>query len=54
MAVSILFRGNPILFVGMMRMGADRAIDVGKPFRDRQQPAEPPHPRRDGDDAPDA
>ena len=37
-----------------MRMGADRAIDVRKSLGDREQCAEPPHPRRDGDDAPDA
>ena len=47
-------RGNAVFFVGVMRMGADRAIDVGKPLRDREQRAEPPHPRRDRDDAPDA
>ena len=29
-------RGNPVLFVGVMRMGADRAIDVRKSLRDRQ------------------
>ena len=44
---------NSIFLIGVMRMGADRAIDVRKLLGDRQQPAETPHPRRDGDDAPD-
>jgi len=44
--------GNPILFIGLMRMGADRAIDVRKSLRDRKQRAETPHPRRYRDDAP--
>ncbi len=46
--------GNPVLLVGVMRMGADRAIDAWKSFRDCQQPAKASHPRRDGDDAPNA
>ena len=37
----------------MMRMGADRAIDVGKSLGDGEKPAEPLHPGRDGDDAAD-
>ena len=45
---------NSVFFIGVMRMGADRAIDVWKSLGDRQQPAEAPHPRRDGDDAPNA
>src|SRR5882757_5011859 len=47
-------RGNPGFLVGVMRMGADRAIDVWKSLRDCQQPANAPHPRRDGHDAPNA
>src|SRR3979411_1864868 len=47
-------RGNSVFFIGMMRMGADRAIDVRKSLRDRQQGAETPHPRRDGDEPPNA
>ena len=46
--------GNAVLFISVMRMGADRAIDVGKPLGDGEQPAEPLHPGRDGDDAADA
>ena len=46
-------RGNSVFFIGVMRMGADRAIDVGKSIGDLEQRAKPPHPRRDGDDAPD-
>ena len=45
--------GNAVFLIGLMRMGADRAIDVGKSLGDGQQPAEPPHPRRDGDDTTD-
>jgi hypothetical protein len=37
-----------------MRMGADGAIDIGKALDDRKQRGLPPHPRRDGDNAPDA
>src|SRR6266849_5989628 len=43
--------GNSVLFVGVMRMGADRAIDIRKSLRDCEQRAEAPDPRRDGDDA---
>ena len=44
---------NAVFLIGLVRMGADRAIDVGKPLGDGQQPAEPLHPGRDGDDAAD-
>ena len=47
-------RRNAVFFVGMMRMGADRAIDVRESLGDGEQPVEPPHPGRDGDDAADA
>ena len=47
-------RGNAVFLVGVMRMGADRAIDVRKSLGDREQPGKPPHPRRDRDDAADA
>jgi hypothetical protein len=40
----------PVFFVGVMRMGADRAIDVWKSFRDLEQRAKPSDPRRNGDD----
>ncbi len=46
--------GNAVFLVGVMRMGADRAIDVRKSLGDGEQPAEPLHPGRDGDDAADA
>ena len=36
-----------------MRMGADRAIDVGKTLGDREQAVQPLYPRRDRDDAAD-
>src|SRR5450631_3193010 len=42
--------GNSVFFIGMMRMGADRAIDDWKPLGDFKQSAKPSHPRRDGDD----
>ena len=45
--------GNAVFFVGLMRMGADRAIDVGKSPGDFQQRAQPPHPGRDREDAAD-
>ena len=45
---------NAIFLIGMVRVGADRAIDVGKPLRNRKQFAEAPHPRRDRNDPPDA
>jgi len=38
----------------MMRMGADRAIDVRKPRRDLEQALQPTHAGRDRDDAADA
>ena len=47
-----LVGGNAVFLVGMVRMGADRAIDVGKPRRDRKQRVEMLHPRRDRHDAP--
>ena len=47
-------RRNAVLFIGVMRMGADRAIDVGKALGDVEQSAEPLHPRRDRHDAADA
>jgi hypothetical protein len=43
--------GNAVFFVGVMRMGADRTIDVRKPLGDLDQFGKPPHPRRDGDHA---
>ena len=42
------------LLVGVVRMGADRAIDVGKALGDREQLGVALDPRRDGDDAGDA
>ena len=45
---------NAVFLVGVMRMGADRAIDVRKALGDGKQPGKPLHPRRDGDDAADA
>jgi hypothetical protein len=45
--------GNPVFFIGVMRMRANRTLDVRKVLCDRQQPAETPHSGRDGDDAPD-
>ena len=44
---------NAVFLIGMMRMGADRTVDVGKPFGDGKQPAEPPDAGRDRDDAAD-
>src|SRR4051794_17733214 len=44
---------NSIFLVGVVRMGADRAIDVRKPPGDVEQARQTPHPRRDGDDTPD-
>ena len=44
-------RGNAVFFIGVMRMGADRAIDIGKSLQYLEQCTEPPHPRRNGDDA---
>jgi hypothetical protein len=49
-----LVRGNAVLFVGVMRMGANRAIDIVEPLGDCEQFAEPPDPRRDRDHASDA
>ncbi len=49
-----LVSGNAVFLVGVMRMGADRAIDVREAIDDGKQPAKLPHPGRDGDDAPDA
>src|SRR5262245_61800396 len=46
--------GDAILFVGLMRMGADGAIDIRKAIGDRKQRRKPLDARRDGDDAPDA
>src|SRR4051812_27289214 len=46
-------RWDAILLVGVMRMGADRAVDIWKPLDDFKQSIEPTHPRRDRDDAPD-
>ena len=48
-----LARGDTILFVGLMRVCTDGAIDLGKSLRDRQQSAQAPHPCRDGEDASD-
>src|SRR6185437_4855317 len=39
--------------IGLIRMGPDRAIDIGKSPGDFQERAEPPHPGRDRDHAPD-
>ncbi len=44
---------NAVFLIGMMRMGADRTVDVGKPLGDGKQPAEPPDAGRDRDDAAD-
>jgi hypothetical protein len=44
---------NSILLVGVMRVRADRTIDVRKFLRYREQAAKTSHPRRDGDDAAD-
>src|ERR1700754_33404 len=44
--------GNAVFLIGMMRMGADRAIDVRKTRRDRQQLVEALHPGGDRDDTP--
>ena len=46
-------RGNAVFLIGLMRMGADRAIDVGKPLGYGEQPVEPLDPGRDRDDAAD-
>ena len=48
-----LIGANPVLLVGVMRMGADRAIDVVVFVGDREQPTQPAHPRRDRDHAAD-
>ena len=48
------FGRNPVFLVGLVRMGADRAIDFRIFLRDREQCIEPLHPRRDRDDTPDA
>ena len=48
-----LARGNAVFLIGLMRMGPDRAIDIGKSPGDFQERAEPPHPGRDRDHAPD-
>ncbi len=42
------------LLVGVVRVGADRAIDLGKALGDGEQLGVPLDPGRDGDDAPDA
>ncbi len=47
------FVGGYFFLIGVVRMGADRAIDVWKPLGDRKEFAETPHPRRDGDNASD-
>src|SRR6266404_5133425 len=47
-------RDNAVFLVGLMRMGADRAIDVRKSLGDPKQRAELLHTRRDRDDAPNA
>src|SRR6185437_16606407 len=39
------------LLVRVMRMRAERAIDVGKTLGDRQHPIKPPHACRDRDHA---
>ena len=46
--------GHSVFLIGVVRMGADRAIDVWKPLGDRKELTEAPHPSRDGDDAPDS
>ena len=47
-------RGYAVLFVGVMRMRADGAIDIVEPLDDRQQFAKTLDPRRDRDHAADA
>ena len=49
-----LVRRDTVFLIGVVGMGTDGTIDVRKPLGDRKQRAKPPHPRRDGDDAPDA
>src|SRR6476646_12047637 len=49
--INQLFGGNAVFLVGVMRMGADRAIDVRKSLSDGKQSGEPLHPGRDSDDA---
>src|SRR6478736_2275900 len=45
---------NAVFLIGVMRMGTDRTIDVGKSLGDGEKPAEPFHPGRDGDDPSDS
>src|SRR6185312_7063895 len=45
--------GNAVFLICLMRMGADRAIDVRKSFCDGEQPAEPLDAGRDRDNADD-
>jgi len=47
------FVGGYIFLIGVVRMGADRAIDIRKALGDRKELAETPHPGRNGDDEPD-
>ena len=48
------FGWNPVFLVGLVRMGADRAIDLRIFFRDSEKRIEASHPCRDRDDTPDA
>ena len=49
-----LVGGDVELLVGVVRMGADRAVHVGKALGDGEHLGVPPDPRRDRDDAADA
>src|SRR5438309_12013760 len=48
-----LSRRNSILFIGVVRMRADRAVNIGKLRGNGQQRIKTPHPRRNSDDASD-
>src|SRR5579863_7891945 len=49
-----LVRRNTVFFIGLMRMRADRAVDLRKSLRDRQQSVQAADPRRDSKNATDA
>src|SRR6266702_567213 len=49
-----LVRRDAVLLIRVMRMGADRAIDVIIALSDREQVVQPPYPRRDRHHAADA
>src|SRR5262249_39958971 len=44
--------GQVELLMGVVRVGADRAVDLGEAFRDGEKPVLTAHPRGDGDEAP--